>query len=787
MPPLIHAVVCWIAGAFLAATIALGAVPTAQLALLGAGAAAALGWITCQPRTGRFGRAIVLGAVGAAAVLSGRSSARQQATCRTALAARLAAGDAVQVVFDDRVAARRSARGVASAEGPLGRCRVPIVGRIASGSAPPGAWRGMRGRVLETSRGLRIDGALTELERPRTDWRRTARGRTGEIIDRDFGSNAELVRALLIADQDGIPPKVRDTFADAGLVHMLSISGLHVAIIAGALLTLASAVRLSRTMAFVSALVVIVLYVAMLGAPPPAVRSAVMLAVTGISERLQRPTHPWTALALGAVIPTFQPEVVMDLGWQLSVSGMAALVAARAMLRRVRHAERRGRPTHMRRLLRVVQRLDGWRYGLLREVVTGIVATLVTAPLIAWTFGRVSLIAPVSNIVAGPLVAFIQPALFLALLASPWPSLAQWIAGATAPPLALLDRLADASAAVPHAAMHVAPTAVAALCAGVASAAFVRATASHRWLPGLTVAAAALTLAVWAPLLVGGSGRLEMHVLDVGQGDAIALRTPRGRWVLVDAGRRWDGGDAGRRTVVPYVRRRGGDVAAFVLSHAHDDHVGGAASIVRALSPQRWLEPAFVTTSEAYRFALDEARRRGVQWRRVRPADRWEFDGVEFRVIAPDSSWTARQVDANETSVVLRVAYGRVAFLLTGDAEGEEEQWILEHTDPDALRADVLKLGHHGSKTSSSLPFVDAIAPRVGVASVGAGNRYGHPSPETLDTFLARGVAVLRTDLEGTVVFSTDGQRLEVLVGRERWSVPTRDEISRAALARGDP
>lgn len=776
---------CWIAGAFAATAVSPGAITTVTLAALAAVCGGLLGWFTS--RAVQRVRTVALGTIGAAAVLMARATVHQQGDCRAALMARIATGLEVWVVFDDRVAPRQTSRGVASAAGLLSTCRVPLVARVSKGAAPPGVWQTMRGRALETSRGLRIDGSIEPLTPRRTDWRRMARGRTGEIIDRDFGSNAALVRALLIADQDGIPPQLRDTFADAGLVHMLSISGLHVAIIAGALLTLAGAMRLSRSAAFGAALVVIVLYVAMLGAPPPAVRSAVMLAVVGVSERLQRPTHPWTALALGAVIPTIDPVVVLDLGWQLSVSGMAALVAARAMLRRLRFTERYGRPPMVRRLLRAVQELDGWRYGMLREFLTGLVATVVTAPLIAWTFGRVSVVAPVSNIVAGPLVAFIQPALFLALLASPWPALAQFIAAATEPPLLLLGRVAELSAAVPYASLQVAPTALAAACMGVASAAFVRATASHRWLPGLVVAAVALTLAVWAPFLTRGSGRLELHVLDVGQGDALAVRTPRGRWVLVDAGRRWDGGDAGRRTVVPYVRRLGGEVAAFVLSHAHDDHVGGAASVVGALRPQGWWEPAFVTTSEAYRKALEEVRQRDVSWRRARPGDRFSLDDVEFRIIAPDSAWTARQVDANETSVVMRVSFGRVSYLLTGDAEGEEEAWILQHTDPEMLRADVLKLGHHGSKTSSSVPFVRAISPRVAVASVGQGNRYGHPSPETLETLLDRGVPVLRTDLEGTVVISTDGKDLQVHVGRERWPVPSRAQISRAALARDDP
>ena len=710
----------------------------------------------------------------AAGVLSARASANANRACRQALANAISRGDTVRVVFDDRVAPRAASRGVATADGRLARCRVPISARIGRGSAAPGQWMRFHGRALTTDRGLRMEGDVAFPVRPSREWRRTATGRAGEIIDRDFGGNAPLVRALLIADQDGIAPKVRDTFADAGLVHMLSISGLHVAIIAGALLTVLSAMRLSRTTAYVVAMVVIVAYVAALGAPPPAVRSAVMLGVVGLSQRLQRPTHPWTALALGAVIPTWQPAVVLDLGWQLSVSGMASLVAARALVRRMRLADVTRHRGKVRRAIVAVRHLNGWRYTLLRELITGVVATVVTAPLVAWTFGRVSLVAPLSNLAAGPIVAFVQPALFLALIASPWPTLSRLIADATAPPLALLDVIARHAAAVPYASLHLAPTALSAICAAVAAAAFVRATASRRWVPGLVIAVGALTIAVWSPALVRGTGRLELHVLDVGQGDALALRTPRGRWIVVDAGRRWDGGDAGRRTVVPYIRRLGGDVAAFVMTHAHDDHVGGAASVVSALAPSRWWEPAFVTTNEAYRRTLEMLRQAAVNWHRVRPGDQWRLDGVEVRVLAPDSAWTAMQQDANETSVVLRVAFDHVAFLLTGDAEAAEERWLLDNTSPDLLRADVLKVGHHGSKTSSTSAFVDAVQPQLGVISVGKGNQYGHPSPQTLETFADRGIPLLRTDREGSFVVETNGRDVVVRRGRDRWTLPGR-------------
>ena len=801
VPPLIHVAVCWIVAAALGSIEPPSSSPLTLATLLALAVGVVSGVISTGDRAHAYRVAVTLGLAGIslAGVLQARAAREEALVCRTALAHVLADSGTVLAVFDDHVQARNAARSrtgesasrtrrsarvatpsvpsrsrgvVRGAAGALSRCRVPVMVAVSSGRARAGQWMSLQGTVLTTERGLRVTGAITPLAHAERDWRRAVRARTGDLIDRDFKRNAPLVRALLIADQDGIDPAVRDRFADAGLVHMLSISGLHVAIIAGSLLTLASAMRLSQTAAFGAALVVIVLYVTALGAPPPAVRSAVMLAVVGLSQRLQRPTHPWTALALGAVIPTVQPAVVLDLGWQLSVSGMAALVAARALLRRLRLAEAREHPPRIRRALRWLQGLSGWRYTAVRELVTGVVATLVTAPLIAWTFGRVSVVAPLSNIAAGPLVAFAQPALFLALVASPWPTVSGVIADASMPPLALLDLVARISAAVPHAALHLAPTAIGAICAAVASAAAVRATASRRWAPAALVACGALTMGIWLPTFAGGSGRLELHVMDVGQGDALGIRTPKGRWVLVDAGRRWDGGDAGRRTVVPYVRRVGGDVAAFVMSHAHDDHVGGAASIIQALEPERWWEPAFVTTSEAYRRALETARHAQTAWHRVSPGDRWQLDGIEVRVLAPDSAWTAAQTDANETSVVLRISYRDVAFLLTGDAEAEEENWMLEHIDPALLRADVLKLGHHGSRTSSRPPFVDAVAPRLGVVSVGAGNTYRHPSTETLETFTARGIPLLRTDLEGTIVIVTDGQGIEVRAGGQRWNLP---------------
>jgi competence protein ComEC len=264
---------------------------------------------------------------------------------------------------------------------------------------------------------------------------------------------------------------------------------------------------------------------------------------------------------------------------------------------------------------------------------------------------------------------------------------------------------------------------------------------------------------------------VEVHVLDVGQGDALALRSPRGRWVVVDAGGAWRAGDAGRTTVVPYIARRGGEVAAFVLSHPHTDHVGGAAAVIAALEPARYYDAAFAGAAERYLASLRAARGAGSAWTRVRPDDSVAVDGMWLTFLGPDSAWTAELADANDASVVLRVRYGDVRLLFMGDAEAAEEQWLLSRS-ASALQADVIKVGHHGSRTSSTPGFLDAVRPRVAIVSVGALNRFGHPSPEVVLDYVRRGAQVLRTDQLGTFVIRTDGRRLFAEAADSRWEVP---------------
>jgi competence protein ComEC len=594
-----------------------------------------------------------------------------------------------------------------------------------------------------------------------TDLLSRIRARAAQSIDGTFGDDAPMARALLIADQRQIPTEMRDRYAAAGLVHMLSISGLHVAIIAAAMELLFQVARMSRRASLLGAFAATGIYVAVIGAPAPALRSAAMLGVTMASRMAQRPTSPWAAWAIGAFVPLFAPRTMLDVGYQLSVLGMCALVAAGALWRR-----------------HLADRVDGWKGKVSQELLTSLVACAVTAPLVAWMFGTLSLIAPVSNLIAAPIVTLAQPVLFLALLLAPVAPVARFCAQAVHPLLHAFDWIASTAASVPGASITVTTTLATALLGALAAAALVFACVSRfPSRPAIAGLAALAAMAVFPAIPLTRANGVELHVLDVGQGDAILLRTDTGRWVLFDAGPAWRGGDAGRRTVLPYMLRRGGSLEAFVLSHPHTDHVGGAATVLGSMRPRVYWDAAFAGGSEAYSLSLAAAKKRGIEWRRVHPGESVLVDGVTLTFLAPDSSWTVGLNDPNLASTIAVAQFGMVRFLLVGDAELEEEDWLLEHYR-DELRADVLKVGHHGSSTSSSDAFLAAVDPDVAVISVGAGNKYGHPSGDVLRALAQVGAEILRTDEAGTVVVRTDGTRIEIEAGGNRWLV-ARDSSKR--------
>ncbi|HEY6947788.1 MAG TPA: ComEC/Rec2 family competence protein, partial [Gemmatimonadales bacterium] len=271
-------------------------------------------------------------------------------------------------------------------------------------------------------------------------------------------------------------------------------------------------------------------------------------------------------------------------------------------------------------------------------------------------------------------------------------------------------------------------------------------------------------LALWLPLAGGlrpspdGPGTLALDFLDVGQGDGAVLRTPHGRFVVIDAGPRTEQRDAGRRVVVPFLSRQAAPaISALIVSHAHADHVGGAAAVLDRFRTGLVIEPGRPFADPAYYRFLDEVAVDGVPWHPGRPGDRFVLDGVAFTLLHPDTTWPGLGDDLNEDSLVLLVEFGGFRALFPGDAGFAAEAWLRGRVG----RVSLLKVGHHGSRGSTGDAWLEELAPRAAVISVGR-NNYGHPAAETLRRLDARGTDVRRTDRDGEIHVATDGATMTV-------------------------
>jgi len=611
------------------------------------------------------------------------------------------------------------------------------------------AARGIGREAYATSPPVRIapPSPLAVLEEGRA---RFAEAATRALPPRE----AALARAIGAGDRGAIDPATNEAFARSGLAHLLSVSGLHLAVVAFGVYR---AVRwlLARWDAFAlrfeprraAAVVVIPLtlcYALATGADVPIVRSALAAALAFVGVLLDREPDALNVVALAAIaVLAVEPGALLDPSFQLSFASVAGLALWTSPLRRAIAVPRQTATLAGRA-----------REALLSALCASAAATLATAPIVAFHFRRLSLLSVASNLVGVPVGSALTVTAALAAVASALaPPLAPALLLACRPLASLLLYVNDAFAAPAWSVLGVGSPGIAG-----ASLCYAGLLAAWKWrgIPRALAAAAAL-VALLAPgparhLLAVRRGGLEVTFLSVGQGDATALLLPDGSAVLVDGGGEAKGRyDPGARDLVPWLRDAGVTrLAAVFLSHPHPDHLFGLPAVAAALPVER-----FFTNGRPGDEAAAAVFARLPRPERLARGDRFERAGVRFEVLSPPTdseAWTE-----NDASLVLRVEHGAVAFLLCGDIEAEGEAALAAPAGALRLRADVVKLPHHGSATSSGRALVQAVRPSYAVATLGKDNRFGFPSPEVVGRWHGAGAVVLRTD-EGAVRFLSDGR-----------------------------
>lgn len=583
--------------------------------------------------------------------------------------------------------------------------------------------------------------------------------------------DAAAIFAMLFGGYDGIRPELLEAFTITGIVHILSVSGSHITLMAGTANIVGRLLHLPPRATAALATAVILFYSLLAGAIPPVIRSALMgiltlLALTAGRERDAQ--HILGLTALGLLL--YSPLWLYDISFQLSFGATAGLLYIAPPLR-----------TRLRKRLPVF---------VADSMAVTIGAQLSVMPIIAWYFNVLSLSSLLANLIIAPLVEWIIVAGLLAgLVASLLPMAGKLIFLLASLALGVVYELSRWVAALPGSQIYM-PTfswwaaalyymGLIWLLAGkehrnrLSNSAFVHCWLEHcpklagrkSWqvLGGLVLCA--LVLLFWQ--LQGNHKELQVHFIDVGQGDSALIITPHGRAFMLDTGGVREGGyDIGRMVDVPYLWHYGVRQLDYIfLTHAHDDHAGGVKGILAKL-PVGAIGIGHEGAGDYLQtFGKGEAGKLAKLLVPLREHSTMELDGVRIEILY--SLETARvqksqlAATGNEFSNLIRVSYGNASFLFTGDLVAEQEAQVLASgTD---VASTVLKVGHHGSRTSSSQAFLQAVNPHWAVISCGYHNSFGHPHKEILERLAScTSATVLRTDQQGAIVFRTDGERIRV-------------------------
>jgi competence protein ComEC len=563
---------------------------------------------------------------------------------------------------------------------------------------------------------------------------------------RDDGTEGVLV-SLVTGDRARFSPRDEELYRRAGILHVMAISGAHVAIVLVVFYFVLRRLGVDEAPTLAIALVLLPVYATFCGGRAPVVRSVLVATALAGSRLLSLDRASGNALALAAlVLLVWEPMGLTDPGFQLSFAAMASILYL-------------SRPLSARL----------WMLGpLALPMAVSIAAQTAVVPITAWHFHSFTPVAPLVSLLAIPLAGFLVVVgiLLVAFVGIPVvePLLvasARWGSFLLTETARVASSLPGASIAVPRPSAPWVAVYLVAIFAVALGGRLVR----------------ALGFAALAPLFVtllyraeAPTGKLELTVLDVGHGDALVVRLPHGGRVLVDGGGLPGSSlDVGERVVLPYLLDHGGrGLDAVVVTHTDYDHLGGLVAVASALDVSeiwggapRWDRPT-------YRMFREVARRRGTPVRRLRPRERFELDGVLWEVLSAGDVLDGDRVEEeNDRSVVLRLTFGRSRLLLTGDAGDRVEAALLRRGSN--LESEVLKVGHHGSRGSTSAAFLERVRPRLAVVSARPAPGRPLPSDVTLARLRDHGIETLRTDESGAITVRLDeAGGIEVSTYRDR-------------------
>lgn len=601
------------------------------------------------------------------------------------------------------------------------------------------------------------------------------RDRIRTLLDRSAPAETRgILKALILGEREEISEGIQEEFVVAGVAHVIAISGLHMGIIALVIFSLAKwGLRWSETViltlnihkaAAAATVVPLILYTFIAGARMPTIRAAIMIIIYLVSILLDRQRNLYNTLAVAAlVILLISPPSLFDVSFLLSFTAVLAILYLVPRLSTII-------PKHHPLLVRKPSMYGAFSSTFLDFAFISLAAMVGTWPLVAYYFNRVSLTGLLSNLIVVPLVGLIVPLGLLTslvvLISAPLSSL---LAAVSSSLSHLVIWTVHLFAAIPHASHYVVtPTSLEVGLCYVLIISITNMRRMRRLLPISLLLFAAIVgdISYWY-VKTHLINTLRVTFIDVGQGDSILIEFPRGKRMLVDGGGFYDDSfDVGRNVVAPVLwKKKITTLHYLVLTHSHPDHLNGLQFIASSFRIGEFWENVEWCSSVPCFNLIETVRRRGIQNLTVHDEipPRW-INGVKVEVFNPPRAGIKSGKDpwsqTNNRSIVLKITHKNHRFLLTGDIEEEAEVRLVQSGKD--LRAEVVKAPHHGSQSSSTRGFLEAVKPSQALFTVGSRNIFNLPNPKVLHRYEELGCHISRTDRDGAVSCETDGENMRV-------------------------
>ena len=576
------------------------------------------------------------------------------------------------------------------------------------------------------------------------------RARAREAIRRHVGVHdataGAIVTAILIGDRTALPHDIRERLQAAGTYHVIAISGGNIAILAALMAGVLLVAGVAGRRTAVAVICGLAAYASIVSAGPSVWRATVTAIVYLAARLLDHRSPPWNTLAgSAALMACIAPLDVRDAGFVLTFGATAAILEA---ARRVRDAGTSS-------------------YWIVASLAASLATEIVLLPIGASVFSRVTSAGLVLNLLAVPLMTVAQIAGLAAVLLDRFESLAACagiVAAAAAHALVESARLIEI---LPWLSLRVPPPPPPIVVAYYFSL------AAALWVRRLRRASILCLVACGLGILTGltaslrardPDGGVRLTMFDVGQGDAMLLQLPRGRTVMIDAGGAGFESatfDIGSRVLAPALWARGVTrLDTLAITHGDPDHIGGALALLRDFAPHEIWQGVPMPRHDPSAALVAAALRSSASVERRLTGWATRLDDVDIRVLHPPMPDWERPRVRNDDSLVLEVRYREVALLLTGDISADIERTIAPALSPARVR--ILKVAHHGSRTSTSETLLDVWKPQVALISCGRGNRFGHPAPDVIRRLEAAGTRIYRTDRDGQITLDTDGKDVSV-------------------------